>query len=63
MIYQGFDEFMNLVLDSAEEVYRKKQTRRSIGSCQFAKRFYTIFTLLHVYVVLTCINAVCCVML
>lgn len=27
----GFDEFMNLVLDNAEEVYRKKQTRRSIG--------------------------------
>ncbi|XP_065911916.1 small nuclear ribonucleoprotein E-like [Dysidea avara] len=27
----GFDEFMNLVLDSAEEVYRKKQTRRPIG--------------------------------
>ena len=31
MVSKGFDEFMNLVLDSAEEVYRKKQTRRAIG--------------------------------
>ncbi|KAK9764211.1 hypothetical protein K7432_008477 [Basidiobolus ranarum] len=27
----GFDEFMNLVLDEAEEVNSKKQTRRSLG--------------------------------
>ena len=28
---QGFDEFMNVVLDEADEVYVKKGTRRSIG--------------------------------
>ncbi|KAI9005802.1 small nuclear ribonucleoprotein-like protein E [Phycomyces nitens] len=27
----GFDEFMNLVLDDAEEVMTKEKTRRSIG--------------------------------
>ncbi|ORX62785.1 LSM-domain-containing protein [Hesseltinella vesiculosa] len=27
----GFDEFMNLVLDSAEEVLSKDQSRRTIG--------------------------------
>ena len=27
----GFDEYMNTVLDEAEEVYIKKQQRRSIG--------------------------------
>ena len=28
---QGFDEYMNLVLDEAEEVNKKKGTRKSIG--------------------------------
>ncbi|CEM22858.1 unnamed protein product [Vitrella brassicaformis CCMP3155] len=27
----GFDEYMNLVLDDAEEVYVKKKTRVSVG--------------------------------
>ncbi|CAG8436386.1 2703_t:CDS:2 [Ambispora gerdemannii] len=27
----GFDEFMNLVLDSAEEVNAKKKTRKGLG--------------------------------
>ncbi|KAI8923297.1 hypothetical protein BC831DRAFT_471940 [Entophlyctis helioformis] len=27
----GFDEFMNLVVDDAEEVSAKKQTRKSLG--------------------------------
>ncbi|KAI8335837.1 hypothetical protein BC941DRAFT_429532, partial [Chlamydoabsidia padenii] len=27
----GFDEFMNLVLDQAEEVLTKEQTRRPVG--------------------------------
>ncbi|KAL0073149.1 small nuclear ribonucleoprotein E [Phycomyces blakesleeanus] len=27
----GFDEFMNLVLDDAEEVMTKEKTRRSVG--------------------------------
>jgi len=27
----GFDEFMNLVLDGAEEVYTKKGTRKPVG--------------------------------
>ncbi|KAI9144892.1 small nuclear ribonucleoprotein [Paraphysoderma sedebokerense] len=27
----GFDEFMNVVLDNAEEVYLKKKTRREVG--------------------------------
>lgn len=27
----GFDEFMNLVLDDAEEVNKKKKTRRTLG--------------------------------
>jgi len=28
---QGFDEYMNLVLDNAEEINMKKKTKRSIG--------------------------------
>ncbi|KAL1920370.1 uncharacterized protein VTP21DRAFT_747 [Calcarisporiella thermophila] len=27
----GFDEFMNLVLDDAEEIHQKKQTRKQLG--------------------------------
>ena len=30
---QGFDEYMNLVLDDAEEVDSKKKSRRPIGTC------------------------------
>ena len=30
---QGFDEFMNLVLDGAVEVDVKKGTRKDIGKC------------------------------
>ncbi len=28
---QGFDEYMNLVLDDAEELNLKKQTRKPLG--------------------------------
>ena len=28
---QGFDEYMNIVLDAAEEVNKKKGTRKSVG--------------------------------
>ena len=28
---QGFDEFMNLVMDEAQEVYQKQDNRRQIG--------------------------------
>ncbi|OAD65220.1 hypothetical protein PHYBLDRAFT_120204 [Phycomyces blakesleeanus NRRL 1555(-)] len=31
IIANGFDEFMNLVLDDAEEVMTKEKTRRSVG--------------------------------
>jgi len=27
----GFDEYMNLVLDDAEEVHKKKETRKKLG--------------------------------
>ncbi len=30
---QGFDEYMNLVLDDAEEVNSKKNTRKKLGRC------------------------------
>ena len=30
-ILQGFDEYMNLVLDEAEEVYTKKGHRKQLG--------------------------------
>lgn len=29
--FQGFDEYMNLVLDDAEEVSIKKKSRKSLG--------------------------------
>lgn len=28
---QGFDEYMNIVLDAAEEVNKKKGTRKAVG--------------------------------
>uniref|UniRef100_A0A803N1F1 Small nuclear ribonucleoprotein E n=1 Tax=Chenopodium quinoa TaxID=63459 RepID=A0A803N1F1_CHEQI len=31
MLHEGFDEYMNLVLDDAEEVNVKKKTRKSLG--------------------------------
>ena len=30
-VLQGFDEYMNLVLDEAEEIHVKKKTRKSVG--------------------------------
>lgn len=30
-MFQGFDEYMNLVLDDAEEVHIKKNTRKPLG--------------------------------
>jgi len=30
-VIMGFDEYMNLVLDQAEEVSRKKGTRKAVG--------------------------------
>ena len=32
-LLQGFDEFMNLVLDEAEEVFTKTSGRKKIGVC------------------------------
>ena len=31
MVRQGFDEYMNLVLDEAEEVSMKRKTRKALG--------------------------------
>ena len=31
----GFDEYMNLVLDDAEEILRKKESRRALGRILF----------------------------
>ena len=31
VLIQGFDEFMNLVMDEAQEVYQKQDNRRQIG--------------------------------
>jgi small nuclear ribonucleoprotein E len=32
-LLQGFDEYMNLVLDEAEELDIKKQERKPLGTC------------------------------
>ncbi|KAK9768577.1 hypothetical protein K7432_000640 [Basidiobolus ranarum] len=42
----GFDEFMNLVLDEAEEVNSKKKTRRALGMLIY---IFILRTLLTVY--------------
>jgi len=34
---QGFDEYMNLVLDDAEEVNIKKKSRKTLGMLLFVK--------------------------
>ena len=31
LMFQGFDEYMNLVLDEAEEVHMKQGTRKNLG--------------------------------
>lgn len=33
---QGFDEYMNLVLDDAEEVNVKKKSRKTLGMLQLS---------------------------
>ena len=33
LLLQGFDEFMNLTMDDAEEVYVKENKRRQVGEC------------------------------
>ena len=35
LVSQGFDEFMNLVMDDAVELYIKKDFRRQIGRFEF----------------------------
>ncbi len=40
---QGFDEFMNLVLDDAEEVDVKKKSRRALGKAA-QRRVPSVFT-------------------
>jgi len=32
LVFQGFDEYMNLVLDEAEEIHIKSKTRKPIGN-------------------------------
>lgn len=34
-IFQGFDEYMNLVLDDAEEVHMKTKNRKPLGKMFF----------------------------
>lgn len=38
----GFDEYMNIVLDDAEEVYMKKAQRNRIGTIRISKRSHTV---------------------
>lgn len=33
--FQGFDEYMNLVLDNAEEISLKKRTRKPLGMLMY----------------------------
>ena len=40
---QGFDEYMNLVLDDAEEVNIKKKTRKTLGMPNFLKFCFFVF--------------------
>ena len=40
---QGFDEYMNLVLDDAEEVSNKKGTRKSVGESPIAPPLFSRF--------------------
>ena len=39
---QGFDEFMNLVMDDAEEVYVKDKKRRPVGKCLLVESMVTL---------------------
>lgn len=45
---QGFDEYMNLVLDDAEEVNVKKKSRKSLGECFLSLLFFRFYLLLRV---------------
>ncbi|CAN1173398.1 Small nuclear ribonucleoprotein E [Linum perenne] len=38
----GFDEYMNLVLDDAEEVNVKKKSRKSLGNVLTSHQFYML---------------------
>ncbi len=35
--WQGFDEYMNLVLDEAEEISLKKKTRKPLGKSRWVR--------------------------
>ena len=37
-LLQGFDEYMNLVLDEGEEVHLKTKTRKTLGKYILSKR-------------------------
>lgn len=45
---QGFDEYMNVVMDDAAEVYMKdEQPRRDIGKCSLPLSIYSFLTALR----------------
>lgn len=41
-MFQGFDEYMNLVLDEAEEVSVKKKSRKPLGELQILLFFLNL---------------------
>jgi uncharacterized protein YydD (DUF2326 family) len=41
---QGFDEYMNLVLDDAEEVNVKKKSKKTLGKINFSNLIIFVFT-------------------
>jgi small nuclear ribonucleoprotein E len=50
-IIVGFDEFMNIVLDNAEEVDLKKKTRRQMGRLMLKGDNVTLISLANVAIV------------
>ena len=41
-VLQGFDEYMNLVLEDAEEINIKKNTRKSLGKHIFCSQLIAL---------------------
>lgn len=60
-LFQGFDEYMNLVLDDAEEVHIKKKSRKSLGGSQYTNSYVFLFP--YLFTICFCFTVINCILI